>query len=392
MTEATGWCSGARDEHACHTSRTEGRPCVWTGSRCAKGALFGGVLDDTLACPLPSVKLNTGQRMPMLAFGTGMLPLHSLERRLKQLRRRRSRSALPMLNTSLALGITHIDTSEVYPDFDALGAALRPHRGRLFITSKVDPTTRSAATRCAHDGGGCDAAMLYAANTTVRRLSLVPDLLLLHRPPAIRGGASDERTGSVQCTQLRAAWRGLEAAQRVGLTRAIGLSNVCGHLLRCLATTVRVRPAVLQYMHHVGMGIDPFGYRTFGRRHWAAEYMAYSVLGGAELDFDRIVRSPTVVSVAAAHGTQPADVAVAWVVQQRIPLVVTSAKPAHLRANIRAFADEPPSGLLTASEMKALSSLQEPAGRPSHWGSCTDASVEAEADVTWRDRTPVELR
>ena len=309
----------------------------------------------------------------MLAFGTGMLPLNSLLTKTsppkRKLRLRGSRSALPLINISLALGYTHFDTSEVYPGFAELGRSLRPLRHTLFVTSKVDPTVGRARAKCAAplDRGGCEAAVLQAANATRARLGFAPDVLLMHRPPS--------RWGGEQCARLRASWRGLEAAQRRGLARAIGLSNVCGPLLRCLARTAVIKPAVLQYMGHVGMGRDPFGYAAFGRREWGAVPMAYSVLGGAEQDFAKITSAPAVARVAAAHGTHAASVAVSWAAQQGTPLVLISAKPGHLRDNLRAVAGEPPWGRLSAREMEELSALREPGGRPSFWADCDDAPV-----------------
>ena len=68
-------------------------------------------------------------------------------------------------------------------------------------------------------------------------------------------------------------------------------------------------------------------------------------------------------------------------------------KPAHmkphLRANLRAFADQPPWGRLSESEMAQLSALREPAGRPSHWGECEDRSLARDAAA---ERPSTELR
>lgn len=89
------------------------------------------------------------------------------------------------------------------------------------MTAQVDPTL--GGRLCRADGGGCDKSILDAANVTRRRLSFAPDLLLLHRPPK-RAGAGPAAT-SAQCRQLQASWRGLEAAYRGGLAKAIGLSN-----------------------------------------------------------------------------------------------------------------------------------------------------------------------
>ena len=225
---------------------------------------------------MQTVALNTGARMPMLAYGTGMLPINSVARFGRRGAAVQDRSAIPFVNVSLELGYAHVDTSEMYPGFDELGAVLRPHRHRIFLTTKVDPTLRHSAGACRADGSGCDGAMLAAANATVRRLGTVPDLLLLHRPPPRQGLDTD-----AQCRRLQSSWRGMEAAQLHGFAQAIGLSNVCGSLLRCLSRTrLHIKPAVVQYMHHVGMGPDPLGYKSFAAREFGSVYMAYSVLGG----------------------------------------------------------------------------------------------------------------
>lgn len=368
------WCSGITTEARCRKSHTETLPCVWVARNgvCKKAPL------------VPTVTLNTGAKMPMLAFGTGMIPLNSVEGRGKAAKRRllQSRSALPLVNMSLSLGFTHIDTADTYPDFAALGAVLRPHRHRLFVTSKVDPTV----CPCGVGGASCFASVLNAANASRRRLGgLVPDLLLLHRPPKQLEGHGNDDT----CKRLREAWRGLEAAHRRGLAKAIGLSNVCGGLLTCLAARVSIKPAVLQYMHHVGMGDDPYGYASYAKRMWKAHYMAYSVLGGAEQDFERITSSPAVVSAASAHRTHPANIAVSWVAQRRTPFVVISSKASHLRDNLHAVAGSsgaqgggagPPWGRLSAAEMKALTRASEPAGRPSHWADCRDERIAVRTD------------
>ena len=56
VSQRTGWCSGATTEDVCHRSRTEGRPCVWVGSRCTKGYLFGQ--GDEPSCPPPEGRLS----------------------------------------------------------------------------------------------------------------------------------------------------------------------------------------------------------------------------------------------------------------------------------------------------------------------------------------------
>ena len=138
---------------------------------------------------------------------------------------------------------------------------------------------------------------------------------------------------------------------------------------------MKTPPAVLQYMHHVGMGPAPLGYRGWAERTWGAVYMAYSVLGGVEGDFARIVGASAVRRVAEAHRTSGASVALSWVAQLGMPFVVLSSSAAHLRDDLRVF-ERPPWGALSAAEMEELSALREPPGWPSHWGDCRDRAIE----------------
>jgi len=136
----------------------------------------------------------------------------------------------------------------------------------------------------------------------------------------------------------------------------------------CLLNGSRVVPAVWQQMHHVGMGRNPFGYVS-----WAARlgivYQTYSVLGGASRHYEAITRAPAVVAIAARHGKSPQEVALQWVAQQDLPVVVLSSSAAHLGSN-----RDTVSGVwrLSAEEMEALSALDQPTGKPSHWGLCDD--------------------
>jgi diketogulonate reductase-like aldo/keto reductase len=85
---------------------------------------------------------------------------------------------------------------------------------------------------------------------------------------------------SARAARAREQWRALVQAKRDGLARAIGVSNYCVGLLKCLLEQpgTNERPAVLSQMHRVGMGTDPYGYVSWAQR-LGIVYMAYSVLG-----------------------------------------------------------------------------------------------------------------
>ena len=351
------------------------------------------------ASSVPLVRLPTGHLMPMLAIGTGKAPSAALPGaaavaapvRMGKGRRRLKRpppgAVFALLNASLGLGFRHIDTSEVYPGFGEIGAALRVRpRAELFLTSKVDPTVRHVASG---SGGAltcrgptskaCYDSISSATNATLARLGTpYVDLLLLHRPPRREGRRDGDATdgATMQCNKLREAWRALEDAHLRGAARSIGLSNCCAGMLRCLAShmALRIPPAVVQFMHHVGMGSSPLGYREWVAKRWGTVYMAYSVLGGVEGDFGKITSAPTVRRIAEAHRSSAANIALSWVAQLGMPLVVLSGNADHLKEDLRLFKG-PPWGSLSPDEMAELSTLRAPPGRPSHWGDCVDSEL-----------------
>ena len=120
------------------------------------------------------------------------------------------------------------------------------------------------------------------------------------------------------------------------------------------------------------MGTNPFGYVTWARQKGIA-YQAYSVLGGAEGDYDKLSSLPVVRRIAAAHGVSAAAVALRWVQQLAMPMVVLSNSRSHLASNLQLFNTSGWS--LTDSQMAELSALTQPAGRPSFWGDCTDRNL-----------------
>ena len=90
----------------------------------------------------------------------------------------------------------------------------------------------------------------------------------------------------------------------------------------------------------------------------------------AEQVFEQIITAPAVAQVARTHG-QRAGVALSWVAQSRIPMVLISAKRAHMRENLQVYS-EPPWGRLSKREMAVLDAARQPQGRPAFWGDCDD--------------------
>ena len=302
--------------------------------------------------------------MPMLALGTGGQHTPA--------------ELLSTLQSAFSLGYTHIETAEAYTSaLDPVVQFLRSKpRSSYFLTSKINPASPGSRVRaCKEDGAGCFAEITSAIDEHIKKLGVdYVNLLLLHKTPSLKERErSNERKVFSHCAKIREQWRALEVAHRDRkVARAIGVSNYCSGCMRCLLNISTVTPAVWQEMHHVGMGRNPFGYPS-----WAARlgivYQAYSVLGGASSQFEAITKSPTVRRIAEKHGTSTAEVAIQWVAMQDLPVVVLSGSSKHLASNIDAVVGS--SWRLSAAEMGELSSLSEPAGRPSHWGLCDDVQA-----------------
>ena len=55
------------------------------------------------------------------------------------------------------------------------------------------------------------------------------------------------------CGVMRETWRAMETVQRLGMAKAIGVSNYCPNALQCILPNATIVPAINQVKYHVGM-------------------------------------------------------------------------------------------------------------------------------------------
>jgi len=261
---------------------------------------------------LPVVRLRNEVYMPLLAVGTAFWPPWPRNYTVQN------------LQMALSLGWRHVDAAETYPGFAELHTVLSQFdRSRLFISAKLHRKW------CGLDGSDCYEATINGSFAMLNDLHVQHvDLLMLHHPPKLVDGPAR------QCTRAREQWRALESLYGRGMARSIGVSNFCLSLMRCVMQTASVVPHVLQEMHHVGMGLDPYGYVSWAERH-GISYMAYSVLGAVEGEFQHI--ASRLAGAALKSNTSPAEVALQWVAQQGLPLITLSTSRRHLKRNLQLF-------------------------------------------------------
>jgi diketogulonate reductase-like aldo/keto reductase len=247
-----------------------------------------------------SVRLETGEKVPVLGLGTWRMGERASERAAE----------LKAVQLGLELGIRLVDTAEMYGEGKAeeiVGEAMGRLRDDIYLVSKVYPHNASRK------------GAIAACERSLKRLKTDRlDLYLLHW------------RGSHPLAETVEAF---EALKKDGKIRNWGVSNLDADDMDELAGVPHGKNcASNQVLYHLGSrGIE----WQLLKKCQASKIMvmAYSPLGQGPL-----LRKPALGKVAEKHKCDPAAVALAWVL--RHPGVVTipkASKPEHVRANIKAL-------------------------------------------------------
>ncbi len=238
------------------------------------------------------VRLPDGSHVPGLGQGTWRMGEDRSRRRVE----------LDSLRAGIELGMTLIDTAEMYGDGAAeslVGEAIAGQRDRVTLVTKVLP---SHATRT---------EIPKACRQSLTRLGVDRiDIYLLHW----RGG-----------TSLAETIEAFETLRVEGLIREWGVSNFDVDDLAEFGGIARPRGCatnqVLYNLEHRGIEHDLLNYSV----RQGIPLMAYSPVGQG----GRLLRHPVLGSVATRHGVTPAQVALAWTL--RLPNVISIPKAGNLR-------------------------------------------------------------
>jgi len=213
------------------------------------------------------------------------------------------------IRRGLDLGLTLIDTAEMYGDGRSerlVGDAIAGRRHEVFLVSKVYP--HNAAPR----------AMRRSCEASLRRLRVETlDLYLLHWP------------GEVPLAQTV---EGFEALRREGKIRHWGVSNFDPQWLQELWATPGGEAAqVNQVLYNLGCrGIEWDLLPALRRRRMPV--MAYS-----PLDQARLLRRRELVAFARAQGMTPAQLALAWLLARDVITIPKTGHGERLQENVAAL-------------------------------------------------------
>jgi diketogulonate reductase-like aldo/keto reductase len=267
-------------------------------------------------------KLPSGLAVPVLGQGTWYMGDEA----------HRRADEIASLRLGLDLGMTLIDTAEMYGDGASeklVGEAIAGRRDEVFLVSKVLPSNASRS------------GTIAACERSLRRLGTdCIDLYLLHW------------RGRTPFAETIAAF---EALQDAGKIRHWGVSNMdvddMREIERAPGGDAMATNQVLYNLTRRGIEYDLLPQAQDS----GLPLMAYS-----PIEQGRLTEYPEVQEIADRHGVTPAQIALAWVLRQEGVIAIPKAStPEHVREN-RAALDLQ----LTAEDLEELDDMFPPPDGP----------------------------
>jgi len=270
-----------------------------------------------------TIKLPSGEQVSAIGQGTWYMGDRKGE----------ATREIAALQLGIDLGMTLIDTAEMYADGGAeriVAQAVAGRRDQVFIVSKVYPHNASRS------------GVPAACERSLKRLNTDRiDLYLLHW----RGGHPLAETVAA-----------FESLRQAGKIRHWGVSNLDVADMEEIARSPGGGGcAANQVLYHPNSRGIEYDLLPWCERRGIA-IMAYSPLGHTT---SRLLSSPALIAVAKRHGCTPAQVALAWGL--RFPHVISIPKasdPDHVRRNAAAI-----DVMLTAEDLAEIDAAHKPPGR-----------------------------
>ena len=224
------------------------------------------------------------------------------------------RAAIEALRRGLDLGLTHVDTAEMYGDGkveELVGEALADRRGEVFLVSKVLPSNASRR------------GAVQACERSLRRLRTdYLDCYLLHWP------------GSHPLADTIAAFESLREAGKI---RSWGLSNFDEEeLAQAAAIAGEGKIACNQVLYHLQERAIEHAVIPFCDEHGIA-VVAYSPFGSGDFPKPGSPGGRVLAEIAEAHGATPHQVALAFLLRFPSMFAIPKAsRSAHAEENAKA--------------------------------------------------------
>ncbi|EMP43862.1 aldo/keto reductase [Lactiplantibacillus plantarum] len=257
---------------------------------------------------IPTITLNDGRAIPAIGFGTFQIPDDG--------------STYQAVKEALAIGYRHIDTAVAYFNEDEVGQAIKDSgipRDQIWVTSKL----------WLQDYGFDAASCAIDRSLTKLRLDYI-DLYLIHQPYG----------------DVPGAWQAMEAAQKAGKLKSIGVSNMTPTLWQKFVPQFETIPAVNQ------VEFNPYFQQQPLRQLLAAQDVkleAWAPLGQGN---QALFKEPIIQQLAIKYHKDAGQIILRFEHQEGVIVFPKSVHSARIKSNRDIFDFE-----LTSTEMAQLRAL-----------------------------------
>lgn len=241
--------------------------------------------------------------------------------------RLKEQQVIDSVTNGLELGYRHIDTAQIYGNEADVGKAIAAAgvaRKDLFVTTKIWTDNLSKDK------------LIPSLKESLAKLQMDQvDLTLIHWP--------SPNDSIAVATYMEA----LAEAMAQGLTKLIGVSNfTIAHLKKAVDAVGAKEIATQQIEIHPFLQNRKVVEFTRSQGIHLTAYMP--------LAYGKVMTDPVIVEIAKAHQVNPAQIALAWSLQQGFATIPSSTKRANLESNLAAQSIR-----LSDAEMEAIAKLDK---------------------------------
>lgn len=263
----------------------------------------------------PTITLNDGNQIPAIGFGTFQIPSDG--------------TTYQAVTDALKLGYRHIDTAVAYFNEAEVGRAIKDSgidRDQIWVTSRLwlQDFGFEAATK--------------AIDLSLKKLGLdYIDLYLIHQPYG----------------DVPGAWRAMEAAQKAGKIRSIGVSNMTPKIWNHFVPDFDTMPAVNQVEFNPYFQQKPLR-AILDKQHVTLE--AWAPLGQGNR---ALMTDPVITGLTEKYGKNVGQIILRFENQLGVVVFPKSVHADRIKSNRDIFDFE-----LTPADMAAMAALDQ--GKGSH--------------------------
>ncbi len=279
-----------------------------------------------------------------------------------------SQQTAQVVCNAIEIGYRHLDSAADYGNELEVGAGIAQaltkglcSREDLWITSKLWNTYHSpehveAACRRTLQDLGVEYLDLYLIHFPIS-LQFV-DFETRYPPEWFFDPSAAQPKMQIDPVPLSDTWKAMEALQKKGLVKNIGICNYSSGLLHDLMAYAEIKPAMLQIESHPYLTQESL---IRAAQSYGIAVTAFSPLGAlsyVSLDMasenESVLQQQAVIAAAKRLQRSPAQVVLRWGIQRGTAVIPKTINPDRLKENLALFDFE-----LSDEEMVAISALNQ---------------------------------